>query len=89
MPDGEYLELVNAAHDVPLDTRWEEHGRQVCVWLDKVGAHTAVPELSPPPNWKHAKMERMVPRPPADYAAPLPALPSEDRDMIHRPENKA
>ena len=49
LPNGELQRLPQAAHDVALDTRWQDHARIVCDWLDRVEARTPVPELSPPP----------------------------------------
>ncbi len=89
LPQGELQRLPGAAHDVALDTRWQDHARIVCDWLDRVNARTPVPDLSPPPNWKHAKVEHLIARPDGDLHVALPPTPGMDRAMIHRPEPKA
>lgn len=85
LPNGEYLELKAAAHDMMLDTRWEANGAAICDWLDAVGAHTEKLDLSPPPNWKHASVKRLVPRPTEKREPALPPTPGVHRELIHRP----
>ena len=89
LPNGELKRLPDAAHDVALDTRWRDHAEKVCAWLDHAKITTPVPDLSPPPNWKHARVHQLVPRPDEGHQTALPAVPGETRELIHRPEAKA
>lgn len=88
LPDGELLVLERTAHDAALDTRWDEAGRAIVGWLDKVGAHTEPPVLVPPVNWKHVREPHLVPRPAPSFQPPPPPKPPLVRPLIHRPEHK-